>query len=211
MSACWKFRIRDRSLVGLAGTAFEGNPAEKLTIDRDHRHQRQDRLLPPWPIRHCSSWGPRPSLLGTVAKRIGNQELESRLTTADPIELAADMAQMVEAGSTHLVMEVSSHALDQGRVDGVEFDIAAFTNLSHDHLDYHDNFKSYAASKKKLFDGLAPQATAIINGDDKKASFIAMDCPANIVDFSFNKALDVDCQVLSNTVDGLGACVFQNR
>ena len=66
------------------------------------------------------------------------------------------MQAMVNAGSTHLVMEVSSHALDQYRVEGIPFTIAIFTNISHDHLDYHDDFESYMRAKKKLFDGLKP-------------------------------------------------------
>ncbi len=191
-----------RSLIGPLAQAFYDNPANKLTligITGTNGKTTVANLV----YQALQKLGAKPSLLGTVAKRIGDQELESKLTTSDPIELAADMAQMVKAGSTHLVMEVSSHALDQKRVHGVDFQIAAYTNLSHDHLDYHDDLKSYAKSKKKLFDNLNPSATAVINGDDDQASFIVMDCPAEIIYFSFKKALKVDCQVLSNTMDGL--------
>ena len=191
-----------RSLVGPLAQAFYDNPAKKLTlvgITGTNGKTTVANLV----YQTLQKLGKKPSLLGTVAKRIGNQELESKLTTSDPIELAADMAQMVKAGSTHLVMEVSSHALDQQRVNGIDFQIAAFTNLSHDHLDYHHDLKSYAESKKKLFDNLSPDATAVINGDDDQASFIVMDCPAEVIVFSFKKALKVDCQVLSNNMDGL--------
>ncbi len=191
-----------RSLIGPLAQAFYGNPANKLTligITGTNGKTTVANLV----YQTLQKLGAKPSLLGTIAKRVGDHEIESKLTTSDPIELASDMAQMVEAGSTHLAMEVSSHALDQQRVHGVDFQIAAFTNLSHDHLDYHDNLESYAKSKKKLFDSLDPDATAIINGDDDYASFIVMDCPARIIDFSFNQALEVDCQVLSNTMDGL--------
>lgn len=191
-----------RALVGPLAQAFEGNPAEKMKVIGITGTNGKTTVAT-LTYQALQKLGAKPSLLGTVAKRIGDQELESKLTTSDPIELAADMAKMVEAGSTHLVMEVSSHALDQQRVDSIDFDVAAFTNLSHDHLDYHDDLKSYARSKKKLFDGLHPDATAIINGDDKQANFIAMDCPAQIIDFSFKKALKAECQVLSNTINGL--------
>jgi len=191
-----------RVLVGKLAQAFEGNPAEELTIIGITGTNGKTTVAT-LVYQVLQQLGTKPSLLGTVAKRIGDKELESVLTTSDPIELAADMATMVEAGSTHLVMEVSSHALDQERVAGIDFDIAAFTNLSHDHLDYHDDLKSYAESKKKLFDDLNTNAYAIINGDDEHAAFIAMDCPANIVDFSFKKALEVECQVLSSTIEGL--------
>jgi UDP-N-acetylmuramoyl-L-alanyl-D-glutamate--2,6-diaminopimelate ligase len=191
-----------RSLIGPLAQAFYDNPANKLTligITGTNGKTTVANLV----YQTLKKLGAKPSLLGTIAKRIGDQEKESSLTTSDPIELAGDMAQMVKTGSTHLVMEVSSHALDQQRVNGVDFQIAAFTNLSHDHLDYHDDLKSYAKSKKILFDNLDPGATAVINGDDDYASFIVMDCPAPVIDFSFNKALEVDCQVLSNTMDGL--------
>lgn len=196
-------RVQDtRSLIGPLAQAFYDNPANKLTligITGTNGKTTVANLV----YQTLQKLGAKPSLLGTIAKHIGDQEMASKLTTSDPIELASDMAKMVEAGLTHLVMEVSSHALDQQRIDGVDFQIAAFTNLSHDHLDYHDDLESYAKSKKKLFDNLDPNATAVINGDDDHASFMIMDCPARIIDFSFSKALKVDCQVLSNTMNGL--------
>lgn len=191
-----------RSLIGPLAQAFYGNPAQKLTligITGTNGKTTVANLV----YQTLKNLGAKPSLLGTIAKHIGDQEKESSLTTSDPIELASDMAQMVDIGTTHLVMEVSSHALDQQRINGVDFEIAAFTNLSHDHLDYHDNLESYARSKKILFDNLDADATAVVNGDDDYAKFIVMDCPAKVIDFSFNKALEVDCQVLSNTMDGL--------
>lgn len=191
-----------RPLLGQLAQAFKDNPAEKLKvigITGTNGKTTVATLI----FQALQKLGTKPSLLGTVAKHIGDQEIESSLTTADPIELAADMDQMVQANSTHLVMEVSSHALDQERVAGIDFQVAAFTNLSHDHLDYHDNLKSYAESKKKLFDRLHPDSFAVINGDDSQAPFIVMDCPAQIIDFSFNKALKVECQILSSTIEGL--------
>lgn len=191
-----------RPLIGPLAQNFHGNPAQKLSlcaITGTNGKTTVATLV----YQTLQKLGAKPSLLGTVGKHIGSKELQSTLTTSDPIELARDMREMVKAGSTHLIMEVSSHALDQQRVGGLDFDIAAFTNLSHDHLDYHKDLKSYATSKKKLFDGLNPEATAIINGDDEQAGFIVMDCPAQVVNFSFEKALEVDCQILSNTMDGL--------
>ncbi|MEL7833693.1 UDP-N-acetylmuramoyl-L-alanyl-D-glutamate--2,6-diaminopimelate ligase [Fodinibius sp. Rm-B-1B1-1] len=191
-----------RALIGPLAQEFYDNPAQRLTIvgiTGTNGKTTVANLV----YQSLQNLGANPSLLGTVAKHIGNQKMDSTLTTSDPIELAADMAQMVEAGSTHLVMEVSSHALDQLRVRGIDFQIAAFTNLSHDHLDYHEDLTSYAEAKKILFDNLDPDATAVINGDDDKARFMVMDCPAKVIDFSFKKALNVDCQVLENTMDGL--------
>lgn len=191
-----------RSLLGPLAQAFQDNPAEKLKIIGITGTNGKTTVAT-LAYQTLQNLEAKPSLLGTVAKRIGNEEVNTRLTTSDPIEIAADMAKMVETGSTHLVMEVSSHALDQERVAGIDFEVAAFTNLSHDHLDYHDDLKSYAESKKKLFDNLRPEAYAVINGDDERAGFISMDCPARILDFSFEKALKAECQVLSNSIEGL--------
>ncbi|PWN06960.1 UDP-N-acetylmuramoyl-L-alanyl-D-glutamate--2,6-diaminopimelate ligase [Rhodohalobacter mucosus] len=124
------------------------------------------------------------ALLGTVSKRINDEEMESRLTTADPIELADDMNKMVKAGCTYLVMEVSSHALHQGRVIGIDFEVAAFTNLSHDHLDYHSSMEEYAATKKILFDNLSDTSWAVINADDRYAGFMVDDTQAKVLDIS---------------------------
>lgn len=145
------------------------------------------------------------SLLGTVIKYIGDKKYPSRLTTSDPIELAHDMHRIVRSGSENLVMEVSSHALEQERTGGLHFKVAAFTNLSRDHLDYHKDFESYARAKKKLFDGLDNDAVAIINGDDPKGSMMVEDTKAKVRTFSFSQKSDADihCILISNSVDGL--------
>lgn len=138
------------------------------------------------------------ALLGTVSKRIHDKELSSRLTTADPIELAADMQEMLKAGCEYLVMEVSSHALHQQRVKGISFDVAAYTNLSHDHLDYHKSMDEYAASKKMLFDGLPESAIAVTNADDLYGSYMVKDTSAKVLDFSFKNGA-----VISASIDRL--------
>src|SRR5699024_5912839 len=144
-----------RSLVGPLAQAFQNKPADQLTligITGTNGKTTVATLV----YQVMQQLGAHISLLGTVAKYINETKQDSRLTTANPIELAADMRRMVDSGSTHLVMEVSSHALDQQRVNGIPFDIAAFTNLSHDHLDYHKTVEGYAKAKKILFDGLEP-------------------------------------------------------
>lgn len=191
-----------RSLIGPLAQAFEKNPADEMKVI-GITGTNGKTTVSTLTYQVLQELDTPAALLGTVAKRIGDQVTESKLTTSDPIELAADMRQMAEAGNTHLVMEVSSHALDQQRVNGIRFDIAAFTNLSHDHLDYHNTLKDYACAKKILFESLDEQATAIINGDDDQAVFMISDCAAQTIIFSFNKALDVECQILGNSPDGL--------
>lgn len=191
-----------RLLIGPLAQAFEDNPADKLDIIGITGTNGKTTVAT-LVYQTLQKMGTTPSLLGTVTKSIAGQTTESQLTTADPIELARDMSKMVKAGSDHLVMEVSSHALDQQRVNGINFDVAAFTNLSHDHLDYHQDMEAYAQAKKKLFDDLSENAYAIINADDEQSALISKDCAANIIDFSFQKALEIECQVLSNTINGL--------
>lgn len=192
-----------RSLVGPLAQTFEGNPAGELKIIGITGTNGKTTVATLTYQLLMELSGARPSLLGTVAKYIDGKVLDSRLTTADPIELARDMRRMVDANSTHLVMEVSSHAIDQQRTAGIDFTVAAFTNLSHDHLDYHNSLQEYARVKKKLFDGLSEDAWAIINQDDEQGEYIALDCPAQIINFSFNKAITYDCKIVSNSSEGL--------
>lgn len=176
---------KTKRLLGPLAQFFADNPAENLTVigvTGTNGKTTVTTLI--WQV--LTKLGVQASLMGTVEKRILTQPLHSRLTTADPIELAEDMQKMVQAGSTHLVMEVSSHALDQKRVKGISFDAAVFTNLSHDHLDYHPSFNDYASSKKKLFDGLDSSSWAITNADDPRGEWIVNSTPAKVISVSLN-------------------------
>ncbi len=187
-----------RSLIGPLAQELAGNPGKKLeVIGITGTNGKTTTATLVYQI--LSELGEKVSLLGTVEKRILSEKLDSKLTTADPIELASDMKKMVEAGSEYLVMEVSSHALHQQRVDGFDFKVAAFTNLSHDHLDYHETIEEYAAAKKLLFDGLKEDAFAIINKDDEQSEFIKKDCAAELRELSFEE----NASVKKNTAEGL--------
>ena len=191
-----------RNILGHLAQAFQGNPSEKLTIigvTGTNGKTTISTLV--WQALH--KLGAKPSLLGTVAKHINNEVFDSRLTTADPIELAADMKAMADAGSTHLIMEISSHALDQQRVNGFRVHVGAFTNLSHDHLDYHSDMESYASAKRRLFDGLDENGWAIINTDDPYGDFMAENASCKVLDFSFHGKGTVNCEIISSTSDGL--------
>jgi UDP-N-acetylmuramoyl-L-alanyl-D-glutamate--2,6-diaminopimelate ligase len=191
-----------RMLLGPLAQAFAGNPSQKMKIIGITGTNGKTTVAT-LAYQALQQMDVTPALLGTTGKRVGNQAKASNLTTSDPVELAEDMKQAYESGTSHLIMEVSSHALDQERVNGIDFDIAAFTNLSHDHLDYHKDLDSYAQAKAKLFTSLSPEATAIINGDDEYAIRMIEECQAEIIRFSFNKALEVECQILSNNTEGL--------
>jgi UDP-N-acetylmuramoyl-L-alanyl-D-glutamate--2,6-diaminopimelate ligase len=200
--ACF-LQVKDtRSLVGPIAQEFEDNPSKKLKIIGITGTNGKTTVAT-LTYQILQTLGEEPSLLGTVAKHIGKEVSDSRLTTEDPIELANDMRRMVEAGSSHLVMEVSSHALAQKRVEGVHFQVAAFTNLSHDHLDYHGDFKTYAAAKKILFDGLDANSSAVINNDDEYASLMIRDCHGQAVLFGFKNPGIIQCRLLKNNHSGI--------
>jgi len=140
-------------------------------------------------------------LLGTVETRIGDRVIESRLTTPDAVSLAEILGQMGDLDTAFAVMEVSSHALEQQRVGGIRFDVAAFTNISQDHLDYHRDMASYIYAKKRLFTMLDDRAVAVVNRDDPASFRITEGCHADIWEFSFRE--DRDFRILDEGPDGL--------
>jgi UDP-N-acetylmuramoyl-L-alanyl-D-glutamate--2,6-diaminopimelate ligase len=127
--------------------------------------------------------GVRCGLIGTVVIDDGVEVAPAMLTTPPATELSRTFARMVESGCKSAAMEVSSHALDQGRVAGLHFDIAVFTNLTGDHLDYHKTMDAYGAAKAKLFEMLADegQAWAIVNAEDAAATRMLRDCRARVL------------------------------
>lgn len=134
-----------------------------------------------------SQLGLKVGLMGTIEKRIGGKTVKSLLTTADPVELAHDLAKMRSAGCSHVVMEVSSHALVQQRVAHINFSVAGFTNLTLDHLDYHGSMDAYANAKKILFDGLSENSVAVYNADSPYGARMVADCKAKKVAYGFDK------------------------
>lgn len=188
-----------KALTGIIAQEFAGNPARKLQIVgiTGTNGKTTTATLVYQVLRACNK---KASLLGTVSKRILDDEFDSKLTTSDPLELANDMQRMVETGSEYLVMEVSSHALDQHRVAGVPFKVAAFTNLSHDHLDYHETLEEYAKAKRRLFDNLSEEAFAVVNTDDKFGNFMLERCKAQKIALSFEHD---SAYILENTANGI--------
>lgn len=143
-------------------------------------------------------------LIGTIAVQVGNDAVEAAtLTTPGPVTLQRTLRQMVDHGCTSCTMEVSSHALVQGRVHAVEYDAAVFTNLTPEHLDYHGTLDAYRAAKKILFDGLGAKATALYNADDEHGTAIIRDTVARTCSFGQSDDADVRFAVLDSTLHGL--------
>ena len=147
--------------------------------------------------------GYRCGLLSTIENRIGDQVEPTGYTTPDAVTIQESLAKMVNAGCSHAFMEVSSHALDQRRVEGIKFDGAIFTNITHDHLDYHGEFANYIKAKKIFFDGLSAQAFALINADDKHADVMVQNTVAKVSNYSLTKIADFKARVIENTIEGL--------
>ncbi|REL24258.1 UDP-N-acetylmuramoyl-L-alanyl-D-glutamate--2,6-diaminopimelate ligase [Rhodohalobacter sp. SW132] len=190
-----------RALVSPLAQKLMGNPAEKLTITGVTGTNGKTTVATLiW--QALTELGQPASLLGTVEKRFNKRKGESALTTADPIEIARDMKRMVDIGSKFLVMEVSSHALEQQRTSGIPFYVSIFTNLSHDHLDYHGSMEKYAAAKKKLFDQMNPDGWAIANVDDPRGEWITSDTAARVLGISFEKHSTVHANIVRADTKG---------
>ena len=149
--------------------------------------------------------GHRTGLLGTIAYKIGTRNIPAQNTTPDGLAIQDLFAQMVEAGLTHAVIEVSSHALDMHRVDDVHFRVAVFTCLSgREHLDYHKNFENYRDAKARLFEMLPPHGAAAINADDPLGKFMADHAPAACTKlwFGMHNRADVSADVVEMDMTG---------
>ena len=147
--------------------------------------------------------GYKAGLLSTVVNKIGDEAIPSTHTTPDPVNLNALLAKMVEEGCSHCFMEVSSHAIHQNRILGLDFDGAVFTNITHDHLDYHATFKEYIRVKKMFFDGLKKEAFALTNVDDKNGMVMFQNTNAKQYSFALKSPADFKVKVLENQFSGL--------
>ncbi|MGJ8660775.1 MAG: UDP-N-acetylmuramoyl-L-alanyl-D-glutamate--2,6-diaminopimelate ligase [Bacteroidota bacterium] len=147
--------------------------------------------------------GYKAGLLSTVVNKIGEEEIPSTHTTPNPIALSELLSKMVENGCTHVFMEVSSHAIHQKRTAALSFDIAVFTNITHDHLDYHKTFKEYIDVKKTLFDNLSKDAFTLTNIDDKNGMVMLQNTKATKSTYALKTPSDFKGKVLENELTGL--------
>lgn len=149
------------------------------------------------------SQGHKAGLISTITVKIGNHEIAATHTTPDPVNINALLRQMVDEGCTCCFMEVSSHAVDQKRIAGLTFRGGIFTNLTHDHLDYHKTFAEYLKAKKAFFDNLPSSAFALINADDRNGKVMVQNTDALIKTYSLTGRGDYNCKVIENQLAGL--------
>src|SRR6185503_2655382 len=164
-----KIKVADvREALARVAMAFYGNPSLKLKVIGVTGTNGKTTVS--FMVKSIlEAAGIKTGLLGTVHYEIGDRVIPAQRTTPESLEVQHMLAQMVRAGCQACVMEVSSHALEQKRVLGIDFDVAIFTNLTHDHLDYHGTMENYFAAKAKLFTAIAEgkkKAATVINIDD---------------------------------------------
>ena len=142
-------------------------------------------------------------LISTNKIIIGSKKYDTNLTTPDSYDLNYYLNEMIKTDIKYCFMEVSSHSIDQRRISGLKYELAIFTNITHDHLNYHKNFKNYLNVKKKFFDDLDNNAHSLINSDDKNSKYIIQNTKSKVHTYSISKNADFKLKVVENSFDGL--------
>ncbi len=197
----WKVES-SREVLGHMAHAFFDRPSEKLTlvgVTGTNGKTSVTTML----YQLFKSLGFKVGLLSTVENRVDEEVIPARYTTPDSITINELLSKMVDAGCTYVFMEASSHAIDQRRISGLQFDGTVFTNITHDHLDYHKTFKAYMEAKKRLFDDLPSSSFALLNKDDKRGPVMAQNTKANVRYFSLRRPADFKAKLLEVNFTGL--------
>jgi len=188
--------------LGIIASNFYGNPSGKLKlvgVTGTNGKTTVATLL----FKLFTTLGYRCGMLSTVVNKIVDKEIPATHTTPDPIQINELLIRMLEDKCTHCFMEVSSHAAAQGRIEGLNFSGALFTNITHDHLDYHHTFESYIRAKKIFFDGLSSEAFALVNIDDKRGMVMLQNCKAKKQTYGVKKMADFKAKIITNSIEGL--------
>ena len=191
-----------RHALAIIAANFYDNPSEKLTlvgITGTNGKTTTVTLL----HRMFMELGYNCGLLSTIANYVGNKGTEAVNTTSDPITINSMMNEMVNAGCEYCFMEVSSIGVEQERVAGLKFKAGIFSNLTHDHLDYHKTFAEYLRCKKLFFDTLPQDAYAITNIDDRNGMVMVQNTKAKVVTYSCRSIADHTCRIMEQSFDGM--------
>ena len=191
------------SVVGVLATRFYGNPTQRLKlvgVTGTNGKTTIATLL----YQMFRRFGYKCGLCSTVCNYIDGEAVPTEHTTPDPITLNRLLGQMADAGCEYAFMEVSSHAVAQHRIAGLDFAGGIFTNLTRDHLDYHKTVENYRDAKKAFFDGLGREAFAVTNADDKNGLFMMQNTRAKVLTYSLRTMADFKARVLEETFEGMG-------
>lgn len=188
--------------LGRLASAFFGNPSGELKlvgVTGTNGKTTIATLL----YRLVTAMGHKSGLFSTVANYVGAERTDAMQTTPDAITLQRTMRRMVDAGCEYCFMEVSSHSVVQRRIEALDFDGAVFTNLTHDHLDFHKTFANYVEAKKAFFDGLKREAFALTNADDKNGARMLQNTAARRRAYSLRTMADYVCRIVEKSMDGM--------
>ncbi|MBQ9638369.1 MAG: UDP-N-acetylmuramoyl-L-alanyl-D-glutamate--2,6-diaminopimelate ligase [Bacteroidales bacterium] len=187
--------------LGIAASNFYNNPSHKLAlvgITGTNGKTTTVTLL----HEMFRLAGHKTGLLSTIVNKIDDKEVATTHTTPDAVEINRLLAEMVNEGCTHCFMEVSSHAIIQKRIAGLHFTGAIFSNITHDHLDFHKTMAAYIAAKKAFFDALPSTAWALTNRDDRNGMVMVQNTKAHTYTYSLHTAADFNCKVVESTFAG---------
>lgn len=188
--------------LGQVASAFYGHPSRRLKlvgVTGTNGKTTTATLL----YRMFRRLGYKAGLISTVVYCVDEREIPSTHTTPDSIRLNAMMAEMVEAGCDYCFMEVSSHSLVQHRTAGLAFVGGIFSNITHDHLDYHKTFAEYIRAKKLFFDGLPAGAFALTNADDRNGMVMVQNTKATVKTYALQSFADFRCRIVETLLDGM--------
>lgn len=188
--------------MALMASNYYGNPSQKITVvgvTGTNGKTTIATLL----YDLVRAMGHKAGLISTVVYKVDEEQIESTHTTPDTIRLNAMLAAMVERGCEYCFMECSSHAIVQRRIYGIHFAGALFTNITHDHLDYHKTFAEYIRAKKIFFDELSKDSFAIVNGDDRNGEVMLQNTAAKRITLSVRRHADYNCKIMETTPEGM--------
>ncbi len=204
-------RVQDSAeALGIIAANYFDNPSEKLKVVGVTGTNGKTTVATLM-YELSEALGKKAGLLSTVVNKIHHRSIPSTHTTPNSIELQGLLSQMVEEGCEYAFMEVSSHALDQRRTAGLKFAGAAFTNITHDHLDYHGSFNAYIKAKKLLFDGLSASSFALINNDDRHADVMTQNCKGKVYTYALQSMANYRARIMENTLAGLSLTIDQHE
>jgi UDP-N-acetylmuramoyl-L-alanyl-D-glutamate--2,6-diaminopimelate ligase len=202
-NVCWIKTNDSAKALGLAASNYFGNPSSSLKlvgVTGTNGKTTIATLL----YNMFTKLGYKCGLFSTVCNYINGKELPATHTTPDPVQLNCLLAEMVTVGCDYAFMEVSSHSADQQRIAGLKFEGGIFTNLTHDHLDYHKTFDNYLKAKKRFFDSLPAGSFVLVNVDDKNGRVMLQNTRARQFTFSVRGMADYRCGIIEQSFEGMG-------
>jgi UDP-N-acetylmuramoyl-L-alanyl-D-glutamate--2,6-diaminopimelate ligase len=188
--------------TGLLAAALYGHPSRNMKVTGITGTNGKTSIATLL-FRLFRQLGYKVGLISTISYRINDAEESASFTTPDPIKIQQLMSKMAEEGCEFCFMEVSSHAVHQQRIAGIHFSGGVFTNITHDHLDYHKTFAAYIKAKQQFFDTLPAGSFALTNIDDKNGPIMVQNTKARVLTYSCRAVADYHCKVLESHFDGM--------